>query len=193
MKKIVLLTLLISAFASAQKFSYGVIVGADFYEVMNNSGSSNFKQIGGTASSLGVYGEFNFTNKLGIKTEITFNKKEIEQHISDAKFNFAIVEVAPSLKYDFGQEYRKGFYMLFGPKFALMTKAVSGSTDVKDAFKTANIGLQYGVGTRVLKYFDIEGKLDYELTPFYEVDGEYRSGFFAFYLNLGIDLERLLH
>lgn len=193
MKRIFLLTLLVSTLATAQRFSYGAIVGANFYEVMNNSGTiSNFKQVGGTAANIGVYGEFNFTNKLGIKTEITFNKKEIERSISYDRFYFSIVEVAPSLKYDFGQEYRQGFYILMGPKFSLITKATSNGINVKDAFETTNVGLQFGVGRRFLEFFDIEGKVDYELTPFYKVDGG-QSDFFAFYLNLGVDLERVFN
>lgn len=189
MKKIILF-LLITTFANAQKLSYGAILGFNFYEVANSGATMNFEPSGGSPMNIGVYGEFNFTNKIGVKTEVTINKKNLKIFNSTEKVDISLFEISPSLKYDFGQEYRKGFYMLLGPKFSLMTKATSDGDDVKDAFKTTNLGLQYGIGTRVLKYFDIEGKLDYEVTSFHKL-GSYTSNFMNVYINLGIDLERL--
>jgi hypothetical protein len=184
---------MISAYSNAQNFSYGLILGCNAFQVANDGGTSNFEPLGGGfVSNLGVYAEYSFTNKIGIKTEVAFNKKEVKYSTFDTNLEMSFFQITPSLKYDFGQEYRKGFYMLLGPKLSLITKVTSEGEDVKDAFKTTNFGIQYGVGTRIYKYFDLETKLDYEFSPFFEANGT-KSSFFNFYINLGIDIERLLN
>lgn len=193
MKRIILLAFLVSAYVNAQNFSYGIILGGDFYEAANSGSTPNFNAQGSNLTpNIGGYAEYSFSNKIGIKTEITFNKKTIEFTGIDSGFNMSFLQISPSLKYDCGPEYRKGFYMLLGPKLSIITKVTSEGVDVKDSFESSNFALQYGIGTRFYKYFDIEGKLDYEFTPFYKTSYN-TSSFLNFYINLGIDLERLLN
>ena len=199
MKKIIYLFLLTSFALTAQnKLSYGVVFGSNFYDSANDNGTYSFSSTtyGGSDFNYGGYLEYNFTNNMGIKTEITLIKRQLSfrqfsgSNLSD--FDFSYFEVAPSFKYDFGQEYRKGFYLLFGPKISIMTKADVDGEDFKDIFNTTNVGAQFGLGQRVFKYVDIEAKLDYEITPFFKREN-YKSTIFGAYLALTVDLEKILN
>jgi Outer membrane protein beta-barrel domain len=199
MKKIIYLFLLTSFALTAQnKLSYGVVFGSNFYDSANDNGTYSFSSTtyGGSDFNYGGYLEYNFTNNMGIKTEITLIKRQLSfrqfsgSNLTD--FDFSYFEVAPSFKYDFGQEYRKGFYLLFGPKISIMTKADVDGEDFKDIFNTTNVGAQFGLGQRVFKYVDIEAKLDYEITPFFKREN-YKSTIFGAYLALTVDLEKIIN
>lgn len=199
MKKIIFLLLLTSIAVTAQnKLSYGIVFGSNFYDSANDNGTFNFTSTtyGGSDFNYGGYLEYNFTNNMGLKTEITLINRQLSfrefsgSNLTD--FDFSYFEVAPSFKYDFGQEYRKGFYLLFGPKISIMTKADVDGDDVKDIFNTTNVGAQFGLGQRVFKYVDIEAKLDYEITPFFKRES-YKSTIFGAYISLTVDLERIIN
>lgn len=199
MKKTIFLFLLTSIAVTAQnKLSYGVVFGSNFYDSANNNGTYSFSSTtyGGSDFNYGGYLEYNFTNNIGLKTEITLINRQLSfrefsgSNLTD--FDFSYFEVAPSFKYDFGQEYRKGFYLLLGPKISVMTKGDVDGEDFKDVFNTTNVGAQFGLGQRVFKYVDIEAKLDYEITPFFKRE-RYKSTIFGAYLSLTVDLERIIN
>lgn len=198
---ITLSLLLCTTLTKAQEFSYGVILGGDLYLSANNSYRSRFENAEGSlVANYGVYLEYGINKNIGIKTELYFNNKVVnfEQFIegiglvraaSNHKLSF--FEIAPNLKFDFGQEYRKGFYMLFGPKFSFMTAATYEGADAINLFNKSRVGLQLGVGTRIKKIIDFEIKLDGENTPFFEVEDR-ASNFINVYFTVGVDLERLI-
>lgn len=190
---ILLCLVVISTTISAQHLSYGAILGGEFYEAANNNGHNGFIPSKSFSANLGGYCEYNFSEKVGIKTEATFSTKQVQYYASESNYSLSYFELSPSFKYDFGHEYRKGFYMLLGPKIAFLTKAESSGIDVSGAFESTNIGVQLGLGTRVLKFIDVETKLDYEVTPFYKLANGNQSNFIAFKVNLGIDIERLIN
>lgn len=200
MKKIIFLFLLTSFAVTAQnKLSYGVVFGSNFYDSANDNGTFNFTSTtyGGSDFNYGGYLEYNYTNNMGIKTEITLINRQLSFNqppngSAPTDIDFSYIEVAPSFKYDFGQEYRKGFYLIFGPKISIMTKADVDGEDVKDIFNTTNVGAQFGLGQRVFKYVDIEAKLDYEITPFFKREN-YKSTIFGAYLALSVDLEKIIN
>jgi hypothetical protein len=201
MKKIICLIfiLTLSNVGNAQKLSYGPLVGAEYYDCANAGGLNTFHSKTSFVSNLGGYLEYSLSNKFGLKTEITFNKKEITYTFNgplgeiNTDFQLSLFEIAPSFKYDMGVEYRKGFYMLLGPKISIITKATSEGDDAKDAFKVTRIGLQYGVGSRVAKYIDVQAKLDYEITEFKDFENGNKSHFIGMYLSLNVDLERIIN
>lgn len=196
MKKILCLLLLISLSLNAQKkLSYGVLLGAIFYGPDNNNGKNTFDTSNNSITSVnfGGYAEYNFNERIGIKTEVTLNKRDLVYFNTKDLFKMNFVEIAPNLKYDFGHQYRKGFYMLLGPKVALMTKATLDGEDVKDAFKSTTVGAQLGFGYRIIKFIDLETKFDYGLTPFYKLPNGNKSSFFGGYLSLNLDLEKLIN
>ena len=178
--------------SKAQNLSYGALVGGNFYHSNNDNSQNQFISDGNTfAINLGGYLEYNFNENIGIKTELTINKKELSYENS-ANFKLNFIEISPNLKYDFGNEYRKGFYMLIGPRLSFLTKAEVEGSDATDIFKKTNIGLQLGLGQRIFKFIDVQGKFDYGVTPFFEKDDN-KSKFFGAYISLNVDLEKLLN
>jgi hypothetical protein len=194
----------------AQEFSYGITAGGVAYNALNNrnhhrdhgdqifdSGNIDFFTL-----NAGVYGEYNFTNKMGIKLELTTNKKAFEKTVLgyyemgipqvETKVELSYIDINPNFKYDFGKTYRKGFYMMIGPRFTLLTKAKDDRFgNVKGNFESMHIGAQLGLGQRILKIIEIEGKFDYGLTPFFKSGGsEARST--GFYLSLNVDVARII-
>lgn len=187
-----LLFIVFTSFLQAQNLSYGALIGGNFYQSNNDNSTNQFGSDSNPfALNLGGYAEYNFTNSIGIKTAVTLNKKELSyEDIADFKLNY--IDIAPSFKYDFGSEYRKGFYMLIGPRISFLTSAKSDGNDASDLFNKTNIGLQLGLGQRIFKFIDIEGKFDYGITPFFENEDN-TSKFFGAYISLNFDVEKLLN
>lgn len=196
MKKIILSSLFLLFFfiSNAQNLSYGVLLGITTYDSNNNNNnqsnfSSNPKQ---TILNLGGYVDFRFSNNIGLKTDVTFNQKELSLLNSSVNFKLNFIEISPNLKYDFGDEYRKGFYMLIGPRVSFLTSAKTEGVDATSLFNTTNIGLQLGLGYRIFKSIDLEGKFDYGVTPYIENKND-NSKFFGTYISLNLDLERIIN
>ncbi len=193
MKKLLLLfTIFLTSTASAQhEFSYGVVIGNSFYTIGNNNGTTTFETEDKVSSFvIGGYSEYNFTENIGIKVDVLFSKKEFIYFPNKQIFTMNFVDIAPNFKYDFGETYRDGFYMLIGPKISLITNAKSEGEDVKDSFETFNLGAQLGFGWRIFKFVDIQTKLDYELTPFFKLNNGNKSNFFGAVISANIDLAK---
>jgi Outer membrane protein beta-barrel domain len=182
---------LITITSKAQEFSYGVLLGANIFEstgdgernvFVSSSGNSIFVVSGANfILNYGGYVEYNFNQNLGVKIESNFNRKAVKYFNSTQEFKMSFFEIAPSLKFDFGQEYRKGFYMLLGPKFSTMTSATYEGEDVISSFNKSRTSLQLGFGTRIKRIVDFETKFDYEFTPFFETTQNRKSNFFNVY------------
>lgn len=187
---IILFTCIVSA---QQEFSYGVVVGNSFYTIGNNNGTTTFETEDKVSTfTIGGYSEYNFTENIGVKLDMLFSKKEFIYFPNKQVFEMNFIDIAPNFKYDFGETYREGFYLLAGPKISLITNVKSEGEDVKDSFETFNLGAQLGFGWRVLKFIDIQTKLDYELTPFFKLNNGNKSNFFGAVISANIDLSRLL-
>lgn len=177
---------------NAQNLSYGIILGGNIYnDQSSNSGPWDSGNIDYIIPNFGGYLEYELTKNMGIKLEITANSKKFEKGNTDI-YTFHFVDINPNFKYDFGKEYRKGFYMMLGPKFALMTKAEFEGQNVTSEFEKVNIGLELGLGQRIVKFLEIEGKFDYGLTPFYKTEGIKPSKLMGFYLSLNVDIQRII-
>jgi hypothetical protein len=206
MRKFLLFASLIFAATSlAQNLSYGVVIGMNYYndqrsnggpgDVFFDSGNDDFAIL-----NLGGYLEYQFNANMGLKTSVTYNKKEFEKGFSNANldemYTLSYVDINPAFKYDFGQEYRRGFYMLLGPKFGVLVGDKVSAPDNPDAntddFKPVYVNLDLGIGWRIFKFIEIEGKIDYGLTPFYK--DEYNGcKIFGGYVSVNVDLERILN
>jgi hypothetical protein len=194
MKKLLyIFTVLFTCVVSAQQeFSYGVELGNSFYTIGNNNGTTTFETEDKVSSFvIGGYSEYNFTENIGIKVNVLFSKKEFIYFPNKQIFTMNFVDIAPNFKYDFGETYRDGFYMLIGPKISLITNAKSEGEDVKDSFETFNLGAQLGFGWRIFKFVDIQTKLDYELTPFFKLNNGNKSNFFGAVISANIDLAKV--
>lgn len=200
MKKAFFITFLflVSNLIKAQNISYGPTIGYSFYEIGNNNGRNQFVTDENKTINFGAYLEYQFTDNLGLKTELIFNKKEayyrsLSFSIPQDKFNFSFVEINPNLKYDFGKEYRRGFYMLLGPKISFLTKVILDNEDVKDDFETFIYGAQLGFGYRVFNFIDLQTKIEYDIAPFIKFENDRKSQFFGANISLNLDLERLIN
>ena len=76
MKKLLyIFAFLFTCYVSGQEeFSYGVVIGNSFYTIANNNGTNSMNTDDYSTITFGGYGEYNFTEKTGIKTEILFAK-----------------------------------------------------------------------------------------------------------------------
>ena len=200
MKKAFFITFLflVSNLTKAQNISYGPTISYSFYEIGNNNGRNQFVTDKNKTINFGAYLEYQFTDNLGLKTELIFNKKEayyrsLSFSIPQDKFNFSFIEINPNVKYDFGKEYRKGFYMLLGPKISFLTKVILDNEDVKDDFETFIYGAQLGFGYRVFNFIDLQTKIEYDIAPFIKFENDRKSQFFGANISLNLDLERLIN
>ena len=200
-KLLLVFTFLSIQHITAQKLSYGVILGGNIYndqssnsgpnDVFFDSGNNDF-----IVPNLGGYLEYEFTENMGTKLELTTNTKEFEKgfanRILDEMYKLTFIDINPNFKYDFGNEYRKGFYMMLGPKFAILTRANFEGRNVTSEFEKVNIGLELGLGQRIMKIIEIEGKFDYGLTPFFKAPGSKSSKIAGFYLSLNVDIQKII-
>ena len=79
MKKLFyLFTILFTCVVSAQQeFSYGVVLGNNFYTIENNNGTTTFETEDKVSTfTIGGYSEYNFTENIGVKLDMLFSKKE---------------------------------------------------------------------------------------------------------------------
>jgi len=201
LKLLLAITFLLNQNLNAQKLSYGVILGGNFYnDQSSNSGPNDVYFDSGNddfiVPNLGGYLEYELAKNMGIKLELTNNTKTFEKgfanHDLGEMYKLTFIDINPNFKYDFGNEYRKGFYMMLGPKFALLTKANFKGQNVTSDFEKVNIGLELGLGQRILKFIEIEGKFDYGLTPFYKADGSKPSKISGFYLSINVDIQKIV-
>ena len=198
-KKIALLSLfIITNILQAQKVSYGIILGIQGYGSIENTSVYHFDADKSFIPNYGGYLEYGFNNNIGVKAEVNFNTKNIiytpllyNPNEIGYPYTLNIIEFCPSVKFDFGKEYQKGFYMLLGPKFSFITKSKNDKgNDADDIFETKNKGIQLGLGTRIGKFIDFETKLDYEITPFFKVPNtDRKSNFAGVYILFNLDLE----
>ncbi|MES2748410.1 MAG: outer membrane beta-barrel protein [Bacteroidota bacterium] len=186
---------------NAQKLSYGVILGGNIFNDQSSNGGSNdvFWDSGNDdfiVPNLGGYLEYELSKNMGLKLEITTNSKSFDKGFAnrslDQMYKLNFIDINPNFKYDFGNEYRKGFYMMLGPKFALLTKAEFDGQNVTSEFEKVNIGLELGLGQRFLKFLEIEGKFDYGLTPFYKFPGSKPNKIMGFYISLNVDIQKIV-
>ncbi|MBS1535797.1 MAG: PorT family protein [Bacteroidetes bacterium] len=193
-----LISFLTSIAQTDSKWSYG-LVGGNYIYFFNNLDSSYGFENNRTKTSLNVggYFEYQFARKFGVKTSLTYRSASPDYHVNtrvqyftgNVKINF--LDITPLIKYDCGSTYRKGFYMVFGPKISFITKAEEDGEDVKDVFNSSSYGFQYGIGTRIAKVVDLEIKLDYEVEPFFDRGKGVETHTYGINTLLYVDLQRI--
>jgi len=190
--------LFIFTIVNAQEFSYGVVLGNSFFDAGNNNGSDRMHAKSYSQFLPGVYGEYNFNENIGIKADVFLTNKPVNyfKYISgytyQSEIDLKYFEFSTNLKYDFGNTYREGFYMLIGPKFNLLTKATSEGEDVKDSFESFYVSAQLGFGWRVFQFVDLQTKFEYDVMPFFKTRNDHNSKFFGAIVSVNIDIEKML-
>lgn len=183
----------------SQELSYGILIGRSADVINNNIGIEGF---GSDVSDspyffgwvVGGYTEYQLNNSLGLKAELNYNNKKVDyfyvyNDVSIDNIELSFIDLSLDLKYDFGTQYRHGFYVFIGPNISFLT----GKNINTDIIKKNNIGSNLGFGCRVYKYFDIQGTINIGLTPFYENNfSDSYSKFNSFYLTLNTDFQRII-
>lgn len=189
---------------SAQTLSYGILLGVntsastskDGDSILNDRSTTFINKGNYVAPSFGAYAEYNFTEKWGLKTEVLFHTATLEPSdpSADGQLKINMLEISPNMKFDFGSEYRKGGYLIAGPRITLLNKITYEGAEMNEDFTKTLLGVQAGIGTRMLQYVDLAFKLNYDFTPFYKNSLITNNDFFlGANLNLGIDIERLIN
>lgn len=137
MKK-TLLTLslvLISAIAFSQaSVSLGLKAGANFANADTDISTDGITSFHG-----GAYGLIKLAN-IGIQPEVLFSKQGADTNFGDVDLSYVNVPVMVKFYLPLGLNLQAG------PQFGILTKAESGSTDVKDAYKNSDLSAALGAG-----------------------------------------------
>jgi hypothetical protein len=178
----------------AHELSYGITIGGNFYNIANNNTADAYIPEDISPSLvLGVYGEYNFTKNMGVKLDVLYYNKDFLFDTKDKLIEMDFIDISTNFKYDFGDTYTEGFYLIGGPKISIIANANSDNEDVKHHFETLNLGAQLGFGWRIHRYIDIQTKLEYEITPFFKLDNGHNSKFVNAILSANFDLARIIN
>ncbi|MEQ9467374.1 MAG: porin family protein [Ekhidna sp.] len=120
------------AFSQAS-VSLGIKAGANFANT-NISGSESITSFHG-----GAYGLIKLAN-IGIQPEMLFSKQGASFSTADVDLSYLNVPVMVKFYLPMGLNLQAG------PQFGILTKAESGSVDVKDAYKSSDISAALGAG-----------------------------------------------
>lgn len=151
MKKIIYALFFVSAVGFAQDsgdFEFGATLGVNFASVTGGEESLNSK----TSFNAGVQGEYYFSDTWGIKSELRYSQKgwangfftdeSGDTKITDINLNYMTF----SVKADWHFGSTKRWYLNFGPYVGFLMSADVDGTDIKDAFKSSDFGLEYAIG-----------------------------------------------
>lgn len=201
MKKIILtIGVFLSSFLiKAQDVSYGVILGSSAYD--NEIKGDLEAGAGYDVLHFGVYFDYQIREKIGVKANLTYGKnKDTRYYINEPRLytelddiRYNKIEFQPHVKYDFKNEYDKGFYMLVGPRLSFVFNLENESGDkIKDFYKNTRFGGQLGFGSSISKYFAFEFIGDYGFSNFLK-DKTYKGKTLGGHLNLIVNLESIIN
>lgn len=199
MKKITfILCLLFSTINTfSQKNSYGLLLGANAYDVqisnVGNSGSYSKYNIGG-------FFEHQMSNHFGAKSYLLYTNTDNGDYTfySNPDFNFKNTEsktlqIHLLLKYDISKEYNKGFYTLGGLRVTNLLDVQSDQYSNLDDefFKKTNYGILLGVGVNFAKHYSLELVGDRSISNPNRSD-QYKAKTLGAYFNFLINIESFL-
>ena len=176
-----LLALVFICFSSltclCQDIGFGVLGGPNFYTTRVETLDGDISYDGSSSKTnlhyhFGAFVDFSFSSELGIVGNVVYQNRGLALN-PDTKLNY--LDINPLLKYDVNRSYGQGFYLKGGLRysFLLSAKTFEGDMDVKDAFKSSNLGLVGGFGADISNFLGIELLVDYSpMNIFEDVDGE---------------------
>jgi hypothetical protein len=149
MKKIFLLMAGIAVFSAVNaQVKYGVKAGLNLANVAGDIDNTKMK----AGLSVGAFAKVGLTESLSLQPELVFSAqgskmKYSEDGISyDVKTNLSYVNVPVLLQYNTAS----GFFAETGPQFGFLlsakAKAEGVKEDVKDSFKSLDLGWAFGAG-----------------------------------------------
>jgi hypothetical protein len=142
-KKIMLIALCIGIIVSTSitpskaQVKFGPIAGFNFNDVVGADANSDGMSI---RFHLGALVNFGITNSFMIEPQLLYSVKGAKG--TSDNLNLSYIEIPIWVRYQMGS----GLNFNAGPYVGVLLGAKSGSTDVKDNFKTTDIGLGFGLG-----------------------------------------------
>lgn len=129
--------------ASAQNVNIGTKIGLNSYNISNDSGSEFDSKIGIHAGILGHIHLGGTSSQFALQPELHYSMQGAK--LGDTNFNIDYLNVPVLLQYMFDN----GFRVQAGPQLGLLVRAKqensNNSIDIKDSFKSIDVGLSFGV------------------------------------------------
>lgn len=152
MKKIILLAIAILAFgfANAQQTRFGVKGGLN---ITSFSGDNDSEALVGF--QLGGFAEIKIIERLAIQPELLFSTQGAKfsrignNNDIDLKMNYINIPVLAKFY------VTKKFTVEAGPQLGFLVSAKSDGTDVKDAYKSVDLGFNFGAGFNITDNFSV--------------------------------------
>ncbi|WP_445452697.1 porin family protein [Flavobacterium sp. 25HG05S-40] len=164
MKKVILViaVVLTATIANAQLRVKGAI------ELAPQIGYSSSNYFGGDAGSLnnpvagvafGITGDYFFNNRWSIRSGLLLQKMGTE--VAGFEDNLSYVTIPVNANWHFGSTRK--WYLNFGPSLSILTSAKNENGDnIKDFFKTTQIGLNVGIGYKIEVAKNFSVLIDYQ-------------------------------
>jgi hypothetical protein len=128
-----------SSTVSAQHVNIGVKGGLNFYDINSNTGGNTDYKAG---FNLGLLGHIHLTGNFGLQPEIYYSLQGAKS--GNTNINLGYMNIPVLVQYMFNN----GFRLQAGPQLGFLLSAKSktsgANTDIKDNYKTIEVGLSFG-------------------------------------------------
>ncbi|WP_276381934.1 porin family protein [Flavobacterium sp. H4147] len=169
MKKIILLAIAILAFgfANAQQTRFGVKGGLN---ITSFSGDNDSEALVGF--QLGGFAEIKIIERLAIQPELLFSTQGAKfnrignNNDIDLKMNYINIPVLAKFY------VTKKFTVEAGPQLGFLVSAKSDGTDVKDAYKSVDLGFNFGAGFNITDNFSVGARYTVGLSNVGDYDAD---------------------
>lgn len=161
-------TVLITTAVSAQNMNIGIKGGLNLYNIDNDNNSEYDTKVGYHA---GLLAHIHLTRQFAVQPELVYSLQGAKYTVGgvESKLNLGYVNIPVLLQYMFDN----GFRLQAGPQLGFMlnakTKVGDTKIDVKDQFKTVELGLAAGVGyVHTASGFGVDARYNYGLSDISE-------------------------
>lgn len=175
MKKILVLavfTVLGFTNVNAQEIKFGVKGGLNFSTVSGDN-TENIDYV--TSYHFGVVSEIPLSEKFSFQPEVLYSRQGYSFNNDVVALNY--LNIPLMAKY----YVTKGLSVEAGPQIGFLLSAKNEKIDVKDAFKTVDFGVNFGVGYKLENGLNFGARYNLGLTDINDVDnssGKNKNGVF---------------
>lgn len=166
----IIAAILTTTAVTAQNMNIGIKGGLNLYNIDNDNSSEYDTKIGFHA---GLLAHIHLSRQFAVQPELVYSAQGAKYTVGgvESKLNLGYINVPVLLQYMFDN----GFRLQAGPQLGFMlnakTKIGDTKTDVKDQFKTVELGLAAGVGyVHTASGFGIDARYNYGLSDISESD-----------------------
>ena len=175
MKKVVLITVLTVLGLTevhAQKINFGAKAGLNIASITGDN-TDNLDPI--TDFHFGIQAEISISEKFSFQPELLYSGQGSKVHL-----NYLNIPLM-------GKYYvSKGFSLEMGPQLGFLLSAKNDDTDAKDAFKSLDFGVNFGIGYKLDNGLNFSARYNLGLSDINDINGfsdKNRNG--VFQLSIG--------